>query len=116
MSDDRRVRAFLVISTLLALGVAACGSDPPSRTPSGARASCIADTDCVVTDFTGCCSCCRSAPHALPKAEADRQTAACATRDCPACADNLTCAPVRSATEYDARCVDGTCAAVARAR
>jgi hypothetical protein len=96
------------------VAIAACGSDPPARTPAGAKASCFADTDCVVTDFTTCCSCCRSAPHALPKVEAGRQTDRCKVADCAPCADNLTCAPQPPTTDFVAKCNEGTCAAVKR--
>ncbi len=91
--------------------LAACASSPPARTPSGAPASCHADTDCVVTDFAGCCACCKAEPHAVPKDEAERQQHACAA--CAPCSAGIECPKIAGrVAELVARCKEGTCAAV----
>jgi len=94
---------------LLIVGGAACNSDPPARTPSGAKASCFSDFDCVVTDFS-CCACCKSEPHAIPKAELDKQQAACAAKSCEMCSDKIKCPEIQTRMLV-AKCKDGTCAA-----
>jgi len=96
------------------LVIAACGSGP-AKTPSGAPASCTADGDCIVTDFGGCCACCKAEPRALPRVEAERQKAACAAESCAACDEHIQCPKVgKQVADFVARCKDGTCAPVPR--
>ncbi len=96
------------------LVVAACGSSP-AKTPAGGPVSCHGDDDCVVTDFAGCCACCKSEPRALPKGEIERQTQLCAAASCQACDPNIQCPSVaKRAADFVAKCKDGTCAAAAR--
>ena len=106
-----RRSAFAALS-FLALAVACGSSDPPLRTPAGARASCAADADCVVTSSSGCCACCKDAPHAIPQPEFARKERTCAAVDCAPCTEGIQCPKVEDASAFVAKCREGTCAAV----
>jgi len=102
------------MATVSFVVIAACAS-APAKTPSGAPASCASDGDCVVTDFAGCCACCKAEPRALPRIEAERQQHACASASCTACDERIECPKVTGRLAgFVARCKDGTCAAVPR--
>jgi hypothetical protein len=99
----------------LLLIIGACASRGPARTPTGARASCSSDDDCIVTDFAGCCPCCKIEPYAAPRGDAARRKNACAATECTACDPNVVCPKVVGrVADLVAKCKDGTCAAVAR--
>jgi hypothetical protein len=99
----------------VALAVAACASHGPARTPTGARVSCNSDSDCVVTDFAGCCPCCPVEPYAAPKNELASRKNACAGKACSACGDNIECPKIAGRVAgFVARCKEGTCADVPR--
>lgn len=112
MSPRRRLGHLLV---LLALG-AACGprepppANIPGKTATGAFASCRDDADCTLTDFPGCCACCKSAPYATPIRELEKRREACERKKCDDCPARVTCPtiPDRPASIV-ARCVDRTC-------
>ena len=41
------------------LAISACGApEDKGKTPSGARASCASDSECVITNQSGCCAAC----------------------------------------------------------
>lgn len=113
MSVNRHVIASIGGAALL---VAACGSDapPPGKTPTGARASCAADADCVISTGEGCCKACAENPHAIPGIVQEQQRSKCAAVDCAASSDRIECPKVDSPAAYVARCQAGTCAAVKR--
>jgi hypothetical protein len=105
-------KLFAASLAALALAVACASSGPPARTPSGARASCSAAADCVVTNFGGCCACCKDAVHAVPASDFAHRQHQCSVVDCSACADGIVCPKVEDAAGFVAKCQDGTCAAV----
>jgi len=96
-----------------ALVVACGGGDDKSKTPSGARASCQADADCVVTtEQVGCCAACPDKPHAIPQLSFEQHKNACVAASCPAPSDRIECPQVDSPLGYVATCDHGTCAAI----
>jgi len=107
-------RRDLLAAALVVMALAAaCGKSEPARTPAGGKVSCTSDSDCVVTTSSGCCACCPDAPHAVPRAAADKQTAICATAQCEACAQGISCpAAAEPPSAFTAACKDGTCAAL----
>ncbi len=110
---QRMVRRIGVVTTA-GLVIVACASSP-SRTPAGGPVSCHDDGDCTVTDFGGCCACCKAEPRALPVVELQRQQQLCAAASCAACDPNIQCPSVtKRAADFVAKCKDGTCAAVPR--
>jgi hypothetical protein len=92
------------------LAFAACGSDPPAKTPTGARVSCSHDDDCEVTTFSSCCACCPTAPYASPKGELAQKKQACDPKKCTACSEDIEC-PAVSKQPLVAHCRSGACAA-----
>lgn len=107
------VRPLGSVALLLLTFAAACGkSEALGKTPSGARASCASDSDCVLTTTTSCCSCCPNAPAALPKEEQERKESECARVSCKPCDEKIECAKVESIESFVAKCKDGACAAV----
>src|SRR5262245_49358795 len=110
----QRRRPVLLAAFLLGVAMACGSSTPPGRTPSGGYVSCTVDADCVVTTFGGCCACCPSAPHALPKAKLDEQQQRCASASCGVCSDRLACPHVDDTSAFTATCKDGTCNAQRR--
>ena len=107
-----RVR-LTVVGAVLALGLACGGPTPQGRTPSGGYVSCASDDDCEVTNFAGCCACCPGAPRALPKAKLADQKGRCASAECAACSERVTCNHVDDAKAFVGACKDGTCTAKA---
>ena len=112
-TKTRRAHMVGALTTAIAFAslAPACAGGDGARTPAGAVASCSSDADCVVVAKTGCCSCCPSAPMAIPKAEHERQENMCAAADCAPCDASIECAKVDAVAGYRARCRDGTCAA-----
>jgi hypothetical protein len=96
--------AFLVI-------VACGGASTDGKTPSGARASCSSDRDCVVTDHSACCRACPDQPFAIPALNYAQIENKCATVDCAAKSDRIECPNVESKEAFVAICKEGTCAA-----
>lgn len=103
---------LLAVFAPLVLVVACGGKGDESKTPSGARASCQADSDCVVTTQSGCCAACPDKPHAIPQLSFEQQKNACAAASCAAPSDRIECPQVDSPLGYVARCDHGTCAAI----
>src|SRR5882672_10533279 len=94
---------------VVCIAFAACGSDPPpTKTPSGARASCATDDDCEVTTFSSCCACCPTGAYASPKPELARKKQSCDPKKCPPCSEDLECAAVQKQTLV-AHCRSGEC-------
>jgi hypothetical protein len=91
--------------------VCACGG-PSAKTPAGARASCSADSECVVTTESSCCQSCPDAPRAIPTLAFEQMKNRCAEKDCAARSDRIECAKVEASTGWVPRCKDGTCAAL----
>ncbi len=112
---DPTVRALVraVCAVAVAVGVlAACGgSEPKGKTPSGARASCSADSECALTDTSGCCKACKEEPLALPILAFEQQTHRCRSVECPPPDERIECPAVSAVSAYVAVCSDGTCAA-----
>lgn len=110
----RRAASFGLVA--LSVGVTtlvACGSSKnEGKTPSGARASCAADGDCVVTDRSNCCAPCKAHPFAIPMLAFEQQENRCAVVDCAPASDRIECSAVPPKTLFVAKCKDGTCAAV----
>lgn len=97
----------------LGILIAACGSsEDKTKTPSGARASCQEDSECVLVTATTCCAICQSEPRAIPKEDHVRQENKCATLDCAKASDRVECPKVASPDGFVAKCKDRTCAAV----
>ena len=111
----------MVASRLMSIAVgvvvvlSACGgSEDKGKTPSRARASCAADSECVVTDRSHCCAPCLEAPRAIPALAFEQQKNKCAAVECGAASDRIECPKVESKDGFVAKCNDGTCAAVKR--
>ena len=103
----------LVALTVVLTVLMACGSSKnEGKTPSGARASCAADSDCVVTDRSNCCAPCKARPFAMPTLAFEQQENRCSAVDCAPASDRIECPPVPPRTLFVAKCKDGTCAAV----
>jgi hypothetical protein len=103
------LRVGLVVIAVLA----ACGGAPDSgKTPTGARASCSGDSDCVMTNQTGCCQACPQAPVAIPTLTFEQQKNRCAAASCAPSSDRIECPKVDAILDYVAKCDRGTCAAV----
>jgi len=76
------------------------------------RSSCQRDSDCTLSTFAGCCSCCPGVPHAFFKPDLEKIEAKCQTVKCPSCSDN--CGPAADITTYSALCESARCVAVPR--
>jgi hypothetical protein len=107
------VRTLLsTVGVAVIVVVTACGGEPsPARTPAGGRASCAKDSDCVVTDRSGCCDACPRAPFAIPSLVSEQRKNQCSVVECAAPPAGVVCAKVDSPVGYVARCREGTCAA-----
>jgi hypothetical protein len=93
--------------------VAACGGSDDKgmgKTPTGARASCAGDSDCVVSDQSGCCKACPDQPFGMPSLAYEQQKNKCAVVECGTKSDRIECSKVDSKDAYAAICKDGTCA------
>lgn len=114
MFDPTLARFLPHVLVVLAVFCACGGSDERGKTPSGVRASCAVDADCVVTDMSDCCARCRQAPHAVPKPDYEQRERTCAVIDCTLERGPFECRTVDSKDGYVAKCHAGTCAAVKR--
>jgi hypothetical protein len=93
------------------LVIAACGSSSSEgKTPSGARASCSTDHDCVVTDHAACCRACPEQPFAIPALNHAQIENKCAAVECAAKSDRIECPKVDPKDAFLAICNEGTCA------
>ena len=112
----RRAASLGLVALSVALTVlAACGSSKTDgKTPSGARASGAADSDCVVTDQSNCCAPCKARPFAMPMLAFEQQENRCSLVDCAPTSERIECPAVPPKSEFSAKCKDGTCAAVQR--
>jgi hypothetical protein len=103
---------------LIALGaLLSCGSSEdkaPAKTPSGARASCAADSECVITNQRACCPACAEAPYAIPTLAFEQHKNKCAAAACVAPSDRIECPKVDPVEMFVAKCKEGTCAAIKR--
>jgi hypothetical protein len=90
--------------------VACSGSSGEGKTPSGARASCAGDGDCVVTDHSACCLACPEQPFAIPTLNHAQIENKCAAVDCAAKSDRIECPKVEPKEAFLATCKEGTCA------
>lgn len=104
---------------LTVLMFCACGggggeAQQPGKTPSGARASCSTDVDCVLTSDEGgaCCAPCPGSPRAIPQLAFEQHKNKCAAVDCKPPSDRIECPKVEPLTQFVAKCKEGTCAAV----
>ena len=89
----------------------ACGgSEKEGKTPSGARASCAADSDCVVSDRAACCKACPDQPFGMPSLNYTQMENKCASAKCPDSSDRIECPKVESKDGFVAICKEGTCA------
>lgn len=95
---------------VVALVVAACGGRDPGKTPSGAKASCAADSECVVSDKAHCCETCPSQPFAIPELNAAQLANKCAEATCGGETDRVECPKVDPKDAFVAICKEGTCA------
>jgi hypothetical protein len=113
--NARNAKRAIHVGAVFVLLLAACGgssSAGPGKTSTGARASCEADTDCVVTDTTSCCAPCLDAPRAIPALAQAQREKTCGTVDCAPASDRIECPKVEPKAGYVAKCIDGTCSAV----
>ncbi|MFO0734422.1 MAG: hypothetical protein U0270_01010 [Labilithrix sp.] len=102
-----------VIGALAVVGliVVACGgSAKEGKTPSGARASCAADSDCVVSDHAACCKACPDQPFGMPSLNHAQMENKCAVVECSASSDRIECPKVEPKDLFVAICKEGTCA------
>ena len=88
----------------------ACGGAEAPKTVAGAgRPTCATHGDCVITTFSGCCSCCEVAPHAMLRSELHRQEGSCAGADCAPCSPDIECKKHDPIDAFNAICREGTC-------
>lgn len=102
-----------VLGSLAAVGFVlfACGgSANEGKTPSGARASCASDGDCVVSDHAACCKACLDQPFGMPSLSYAQMENKCAAVDCAAPSDRIECPKVEPKDAFVAICKEGTCA------
>lgn len=104
----------LLSFVVLTVVVVACGgggseSSSTKTVANAERPSCKTAADCTMTTFTGCCSCCEAAPHAMLKTELDRQQGRCHAVECKACKEELECAKNERLDAFNAVCKTGTC-------
>jgi len=73
---------------------------------------CVADKQCELTTFVGCCGACCPGLRAAPKGKDER--AACKTMNCSGreCGPEVQCKPAPDASLYVAACVARRCEAV----
>jgi len=106
------------VSTLVFFACGGSGDQQPGKTPSGARASCSNDAECVVTNEGGgnsaCCAACPDAPRAIPQLAFEQHKNKCAATSCVAqsSTDRVECPVVEPVAHFVAKCKEGTCAAV----
>ncbi len=106
-----RSRNAVALALVGLVVIAACGgSEDKGKTPSGARASCASDGDCVVSDTTGCCKACPNQPFGVPSLNAEQQKNKCASMKCPEASDRIECPKVAAKDGFVAICKEGTCA------
>jgi hypothetical protein len=108
-----RVLALVAVVGVL-IATACGGSEDKGKTPSGARASCASDSDCVVSDHTGCCKACPDPPFGMPALNAEQQKNKCAKIECAPSSDRIECPKVEPKDGFIAVCKEGTCAAKKR--
>ena len=103
------MRDLLVVMVLFA---SAAGATRPMLRAD----QCKVASDCVITDFSGCCGGCCPQARAMSKAELEQQQKRCAVIDCeaPMCAA-VVCEAGPSAASLEAACTSGRCVAVPRA-
>ena len=96
---------------VLVVVIAACGSsEPQTKTVGNAeRPSCTSHADCVLTTFSGCCSCCEGAPRAMMKTELDRAQGQCHAVECQSCKADLECPKNERLDSFNVLCKAGTC-------
>lgn len=100
-----------VLAVVFTFVFAACGgSEKEGKTPSGARASCAADTDCVVSDHAACCKACPDQPFGMPSLNYEQMEHKCAVIDCTPRSERIECAKVEPKEAFVAICKEGTCA------
>lgn len=96
---------------VVAFIIAACGgSEKEGRTPAGGRASCAADSDCVVADHSACCRACNEQPFGLPLLNYQQVENKCAVVECQTKSDRIECPKVEPKEAFVAICKEGTCA------
>ncbi|MBX3229748.1 MAG: hypothetical protein KIT84_05390 [Labilithrix sp.] len=104
-------RLAVVLAALAFVAVACGGSEDKGKTPSGARASCASDSDCTVSDSSGCCKSCPDQPFGMPVLAFEQQKNKCAVVECAASSDRIECPKVEPTDAFVAYCKEGTCAA-----
>ncbi|AKU93888.1 hypothetical protein AKJ09_00552 [Labilithrix luteola] len=108
------MRGLVVTLAIVGIFTACGGSGESARTPSGGRASCASDSDCVVVTKTGCCSACPDTPRAIPSNVFEQQKNRCAAVECAPASDRIECPRVNGPEGYVAVCKERTCEAVKR--
>jgi hypothetical protein len=110
------IAAMLVMACGSGGAGSSSGSTNDAKTPSGGKASCASDSDCAVTDHTGCCSCCPEAAHSIPKTALEEENTKCLKADCAPCSKKVECPKVTTPpiASLVAKCEKGTCAAVTK--
>ncbi len=94
---------MVLATTVLVLVLSDIGPPPPE---------CVADRDCVLSTFGGCCGDCCPVVRAAPKGKDER--APCKTMNCasPPCAEVVCQRPAPDLDLYAAACVARRCEAV----
>jgi hypothetical protein len=72
--------------------------------------ACKKDAECMLSTFSGCCTCCPRSPHALLRTALTWHEARCAKVDCPPC--STPCGPEPAMNGYTAQCLKDACVAV----
>ena len=104
-------RIAAVLAALALIVVACGGSEDKGKTPSGARASCASDSECVISDSSGCCKSCPDQPFGMPQLKFEQMQNTCAAASCAAPSDRIECPKVERKDAFVAICKEGTCAA-----
>ncbi len=89
---------------------------PPFKKPMPAPVECVADAECVLSTFAGCCgSCCPADPYAVRRDSTANEPCGivmCGPRDCR----SERCRPARNVSELVAACRANRCVALPKAQ
>jgi hypothetical protein len=95
------------------LAVKTAVAAPVARAELTSEERCTKDDECVVTNFSSCCSECQTSAYATSKKAYDARQRVCAAVDC-ASVRAPRCAPIVDASLYRVACRAGVCGGVKR--
>lgn len=120
-----RVAVVLATAALVTVACAQHATHPPlvfgpmrsdaipaaTDAPEDGEEPCTTDADCVMTNFTDCCTCCTCTkpPYAILHAKLHELEARCESTDCPNDGCNPSRCPPCTTPSSHAVCESGTC-------